>query len=141
MDLSQKKDMPMRLQKKASLFIAVQFALIGENALSALKDKGVLTVVLILHASNFPSNRATQMFISYQVCDHWLPAPYQIWGGTTVAEVLEMMKAKHIQGFMSKSVVLPSSQPLWGGFCTTGSSFGLPRKEKYCDIAVSPWST
>lgn len=104
--------MPMCLQKKASLFIAVQFELIGEIAPSALKDKGVLTVALVLHASNFPSNRPTQMFISYQVPDHYLPPPYQIWDGTTVAEVLEMMKSNHIQGFMSKSVVLPPAQPL-----------------------------
>lgn len=57
-----------------------------------------VTVVLVLHASNFPNNWTTQMFISYQVSHHCLPPPYQIWGGTTVAEVLEMMKAKHIQG-------------------------------------------
>lgn len=86
--------------EKASLFIAVQFDLIRKIALSALKDKGVLTVVLVLHASNFPSNSTAQMFISYQVSHHCLPPPYQIWSGTTAAEVLEMMKAKHIQGCM-----------------------------------------
>lgn len=73
--------MPMCLQKKASHFISVQFDLIEEIAPSALKDKGVLTVALVVHASNFPSNRPTQMFISYQVADHCLPPPYQIWRG------------------------------------------------------------
>lgn len=104
-----------------------------------------MTVVLVLHASNFPSNRTTQMFISYQVSHHCLSPPYQIWGGTTVAEILERMKSKHIQGCMSKSVdsgwFLPPAQPLWGGFCTTGSSFELPMQENCWLILASTWST
>lgn len=85
------------------------------------------------------------MFISYQVSHHCLRPPYQIWGGATMAEALEVTKAEHIQGCMSRSVTsgwfFPSAQPLWGGFCTTGSSFGLPIQEKCWHIAVSPWST